>query len=558
MTYHQEKVERQSWGIDDQGKSPQPIEKPPSRILNDIEPNHPFSSLSTSQTLSKEPPQLPSQHENEANRKRKRSQVRDEPIQKRVRTSLIGCAVKSEGDIESKFSRSINHWIQQGSWPNEHCYQEDNMNHLLARTRSASSLYRGQSGSDPATPSDQHPREEKSAPYTSPIYRSLLATEGSYMEESELNITEASQNLCQILLDTKQTVPHDSLFRDDLFDETCRSLQGKNEARVVRDISPLICPSAEILAIYNAVKPKYLIDSVNEGWNNSIPVTKPRPQPDYSVGFRRSAFTDDQLKKLGPFIGGVNVTSFLMATYYMYFPFLTCEVKCGAVALDIADRQNAHSMTVAVKGVVELFRQLKREKELHRKILAFSISHDDTTVRIYGHYALTDEEKTTFYRHPIHKFDFTVLGGKEKWTAYKFTKNIYDKFMPAHHKLICSAIDDIPPDLDFGVASVVATSVSPSQDTTPSNKRRRLPPVVQREAELENREMKLQIDQLKWQNDLIMREREREKEEREERQKKEEREWEREREWQRERERGLKEQISQLMDLMKQQRSVEA
>ncbi len=30
-----------------------------------------------------------------------------------------------------------------------------------------------------------------------------------------------------------------------------------------------------------------------------------------------------------------------MATYYMHFPFLTCDVKCGAAALDVADRQNA-------------------------------------------------------------------------------------------------------------------------------------------------------------------------------------------------------------------------
>jgi hypothetical protein len=39
----------------------------------------------------------------------------------------------------------------------------------------------------------------------------------------------------------------------------------------------------------------------------------------------------------------------------MYFPFLTSEVKCGASALDIADRQNAHSQTVALRGLIELF-----------------------------------------------------------------------------------------------------------------------------------------------------------------------------------------------------------
>ena len=72
----------------------------------------------------------------------------------------------------------------------------------------------------------------------------------------------------------------------------------------------------------------------------------------------------------------------------MYFPFLTCEVKCGGAAFDVADRQNAHSM----RGIVELFRLVKR---------AFSIPHDHSSMRIYGHYSLVDGDKTTFYRHPI-------------------------------------------------------------------------------------------------------------------------------------------------------------
>jgi hypothetical protein len=128
----------------------------------------------------------------------------------------------------------------------------------------------------------------------------------------------------------------------------------------------------------------------------------------------------------------------------MYFPFLTCEVKCGAAALDVADRQNAHSMTLAVRGVIELFRLVERENELHREILAFSISHDHRTVRIYGHYPIIDGKKATLYRHPIHEFSFTALDGKEKWTAYKFTKNVYDIWIPTHLKRICSVIDTLP------------------------------------------------------------------------------------------------------------------
>ncbi|ERF71376.1 hypothetical protein EPUS_09300 [Endocarpon pusillum Z07020] len=161
-----------------------------------------------------------------------------------------------------------------------------------------------------------------------------------------------------------------------------------------------------------------LAESVNEGWNNSFPLTGTRPQPEFSVGFRREAFTDEQLGKLAPFIGNFisGDQSYFMATYYMYFPFLTYE-----------------SMTLAVRATVELFRLIGREMELHQEILVFSISHDHRSVRIYGHYPAIDGKDTKYYRHPIHEFSFTALDGKEKWTAYKFTKNVYETWISAFH-----------------------------------------------------------------------------------------------------------------------------
>ena len=342
------------------------------------------------------------------------------------------------------------------------------MSHLLARQRSSGSLRRKKSALvsiDPAstapasaapsftTPSDQKPREVKNAPYQDPRYKLLLSTKGSFMEKSELDITQKSKNNYLNLLEAKQTVPKDSLFRDDLFERTCQKIQDRNETRVIRDISLLITPSAETLATYGADHLNILIESTNEGWNNSLPLAGTRPQPDFSVGFKREAFTKAQLDKLAPFIGNFisGDQSYFMATYYMYFPFLTCEVKCGAAALDVADRQNAHSMTLAVRAIVELYRLVGREMELHREILAFSISHDHRSVRIYGHYPVIDGKDTKYYRHPIHEFSFTALDGKEKWTAYKFTKNVYEIWMPSHFERLCAAIDQIPADLDFSV-----------------------------------------------------------------------------------------------------------
>ncbi|KAM4061253.1 reverse transcriptase [Hirsutella rhossiliensis] len=272
------------------------------------------------------------------------------------------------------------------------------------------------------------------------------------MDISELGVTNTSKQLIRDLLSDGQSVPQGTLFDDDIFVDACRNLENKNEARIIQDISRLIVPSAESLALRNK-NYKRLVESVNEGWNNSIPLTNTRPQPDYSVGFKRDAFTEDQLAKLSPFIGDfiAGDQSFFMATYYMYFPFLTSEVKCGAAALDIADRQNAHSMTLAVRAIVELFRAIKREDRVNRKILAFSVSHDHSSVRIYGHYPVIAGKDIKYYRHPIHKFDFTALDGKDRWTAYRFTKNVYDTWMPKHFENICSAINQLPSDLDFDV-----------------------------------------------------------------------------------------------------------
>ncbi|KAM5462666.1 hypothetical protein MauCBS54593_007885 [Microsporum audouinii] len=226
---------------------------------------------------------------------------------------------------------------------------------------------------------------------------------------------------------------------------------------VIRIIGELIVPSAECAIDLGHVAFKHLISKVDEDWDNSIsldvvqpplqlPLQPPqppqasskysqfqlsRPQPDFAVGFCRQAFSEDQLRRLEPFIGDVDQSSFFMSTADTYFPFMT--------------------MTLAVRGVVELFKVVKRLKELNREILGFSISHDHCSVRIYGHYPIIDGEKVTYYRHPIHKFDFTSLEGRERWTSYNFTLNVYDRWAPSHFKRLCSAIDDIP-DVTFDVS----------------------------------------------------------------------------------------------------------
>lgn len=349
----------------------------------------------------------------------------------------------------------ISEWTKKNEWPREF-FEQDKMHRLLARKQpSTASLRRKRSEASFATsvtPSDQ--LGERSATYKNPSYETVLEREaGSYMGRYVSGVKEASEALCQTLLDSEQIIPKDTIFRDDVFEETCGRLQGKNEARIFKDCTPLIVPWAEAHALLSA-NPKLVIavESVDEGWSNSIPITKPRPQPDYAVGFRRSAFSGSQLKKLEPFVGDPSSSSYFMGTYYMHFPFFTCEVKCGSAGLDVADRQNLHCMTLAVRAVVELFRLVNRAEELHREIIAFSISHDDQSVRIYGHFPVIEGTKTTYWRHTLRKYDFTERKGAEKWTAYRFMKNLYDIWMPNHFKRISVAIDELPSNLDFELA----------------------------------------------------------------------------------------------------------
>ncbi|KKZ60125.1 hypothetical protein EMCG_05150 [[Emmonsia] crescens] len=356
-------------------------------------------------------------------------------------------------------NRLIEHWTRNKfTWP-EKLSEPNTMQHFLARPN-APSLRRTKSNSSLTTASEMSSREAKSRPYTNKNYDTYLETKGCFMYDHDDGIDSDSKSTCRQILSANPKVPKGTVFEQCAFESTCRRLQKKNEAGIIRIIGELIVPSAESAIDLSHVTFPHLVVSVNEGWDSSISLDEDqqlpphlsqsrqfrlsRPQPDYAVGFPRQCFSENQLEKLALFIGEIGDMSFFMSTAYMYFPFMTVEVKCGKAALDIADRQNVHSMTLSVRGVVKLFRVVKREKELNRQILSFSISHDHRMVRIYGHYPVIDGNKTTYYRHSIHEFSFTALDGKEKWTSYKFVMGVYDNWAPSHFKRLCSAINGLP------------------------------------------------------------------------------------------------------------------
>ena len=328
----------------------------------------------------------------------------------------------------------------------------------LNRKRSNASLA---SETSPTQIAGSLSRDQKCAPYKHPLFERQLKDNGSFMDEHELGITTRSENLCHQLLNGPQPVPDHTLFSNDgLFKRTCRRMKGENEAKIVDTLSRHIFPSAEVLADKGTKHLNILRETINACWANSEPFiyppnsgsgsrSGPRPQPDFGLGFDRDAFNAEQLEKLQPFLGDLLADYSLFAvTYQMYFPFLTCEVKCGDGGLDVADRQNAYSQSIILRGLHALFQLVGREKELHREINSFSISHNDEYVRIWGHYAIIDGKDVKFYRHLISKFIFAPSGeGDQRWKAYKFIKNVYDLWLPRHIEWICSTIDMLPADI---------------------------------------------------------------------------------------------------------------
>ncbi|KAL8885833.1 MAG: hypothetical protein Q9215_006362 [Flavoplaca cf. flavocitrina] len=326
----------------------------------------------------------------------------------------------------------ISHWAEQRGWPEEyHQHEKNSRRHQYDsndRTR--------------VLPPPQYQLETN----TDQAKLRALHTGNSYMHDSGQKMTDISMALCRSLLLTKYPTPRDTLFRNDVFPIACQNLQDKSEAKIIQDIGRLLVPSPESLAALAAIGAKHfdvLTESVNEGWDSCIPITSTRPQPDFAVGFKRSIFSDEQLTKLRPVLGDPSCLSYFKATYYMYFPFLTCEVVCGGTGLDIGDRQNAHSMTIAVRGIVELFKMVKRDNELNGKLLTFSVTHDHRMVRLYGHYPVIENSKTTkIYRHAIHTY---ALDGKDKWTTYCFVMEVYNHSLNLLND-IRSIVDGLPDD----------------------------------------------------------------------------------------------------------------
>ncbi|KAK5069076.1 hypothetical protein LTR70_010755 [Exophiala xenobiotica] len=371
---------------------------------------------------------------------------------------------KHNTQLSQSAPASITDWVS--SLPNSH--------HEFETMAKAPSTKRPRSASDASEvslPSDTEvestlSRETKNSIYKNPRYPTVMASKGSFMHESSNGPLPEERDLCKRLLVETTPPPDDPVFEPQRVLRLRTLLQDRSELRVCIDLHPRLVPSAEVLALQHPHEFENLVEGHNDRWLDAVVFFRKLPQPDRTVAYPLSAFTEAERRKLGLV---PECASLFTTRDGMMFPFFTCEVKCGKEALAIADRANTNSMTIALRAVVELHRQAGDVMGVHRKILGFSISHDDGIVRIYGHYPEIEGENTTYFRTSIREFSYADKNAQDRWTSYTFVRNLYTQFAPDHLQRIKEAIGRLSDPLALSVDTITASNLPSASepDTAP-------------------------------------------------------------------------------------------
>ena len=303
----------------------------------------------------------------------------------------------------------------------------------------------------------------------SAAHENTLADHGVHMDELQgrLRAREESKLFCRSLLQSTYPEPQHTAFPLPEFLSVWQRVQRRNEARVYRDLTPLLVPSPELLWASGHQELEHVAEEISVEWTRCKTLGGPRPKPDLAVGIAPSAFDEEEKAKLK------NHTAFERATLFtdnIYFPFLLCEAKCGDEGISRADRQNIQSSSVAVNAIIQLYRAVDEIKvaDLSGQILVFSVSHDNLLVKLYGHFAIIDGDKVAFYRYPVASFVLNFEESQGRKRTHDFVREIYHTFYPAHLKRIRDALAAMEDPRNMSMTSTMSIEEDGSQEQDPS------------------------------------------------------------------------------------------
>ncbi|TKA31858.1 hypothetical protein B0A54_16598 [Friedmanniomyces endolithicus] len=282
-----------------------------------------------------------------------------------------------------------------------------------------------------------------------------LEQNGIHMKSSIL-LHRESKELCNQLLEGNHEPTGCPCYPVEKIDDVLDRIHSLNEARLQRDVTPWVVPSAENLSFSGAAGLECIGEEINTEWVRCQPMGLSRPKPDFAAGLRRSAFRTEELEKLENYSTPQKPFYF---TPDICFPFLICEAKTGRIGIDQADTQNMHSASIATKAILSLYaatfgREHEKTQNLLGRILVFTVSHNNRIVNLYGHYAVanangsnSDGDETAdhfqYFRYDIAMFSLSMYEGRERFKAYNFARNVYATFAPQHLQRIREAVSSM-------------------------------------------------------------------------------------------------------------------
>lgn len=257
-------------------------------------------------------------------------------------------------------------------------------------------------------------------------------------------VSDESKSMCQALLGVDKFAPAYNSCSEQVYLKLFQRASKCNEERVRRDLTPLIVPSAELLYLVDGeMTLEYVREEISGDWTKCSLLGGTQPRPDYAYGLSSATFTEEERAKLENY---TNINQPTKLTESTYFPFLLCEAKCGKKNINDADRQNIHSASIAVNAILQLCRAAAEDgaENLSGQILVFSISHDNERVKIYGHFPLMRDGRTTFHRCYVHDYSLDGHYGRDRNTGSNFIRAVYRDFYPLHLRRIRQAIAGLP------------------------------------------------------------------------------------------------------------------
>ncbi|OAP55660.1 hypothetical protein AYL99_09812 [Fonsecaea erecta] len=275
----------------------------------------------------------------------------------------------------------------------------------------------------------------KYAPYDHPNYISELALRGGFAQSSAAGLVQVDQDMCdQLVLPPRITREERALLAS--MPEPHSRGSGLRSLNIFMEVQALISLSS----VEYSCRGDLFIDCINLKWDQAVPFYGPAPRPDHTYGFRPTVLTEVQQRKLH---SNLSATSYYAPRNNILFPFLTSFVKCGTAACDIADRAAVHAMTVASRGIVDLYQRAGRASELHRRALGFSIFSDDRHAALCVHYPEIGIHGTATYYRDIF-FTMRFRDNLDRWACGQYTLNICEQFAPTLLQQLMFVIDELP------------------------------------------------------------------------------------------------------------------